>query len=75
LTRLDDTFDDDMYIERCLEAGFANIGNGYQYPLTNKYRCLNINNYYVINPELKKCLGSKGSVNKDDWGWYERMPT
>ena len=46
------------------------------YPLTNKYRCLNTFNVYVLNKEINECLGAKGKPNsKSDWGWYERMPT
>lgn len=56
-------------------SNFANKEYGFKFPLTNKYRCLNVNNIFTKDPLVNKCLGAKGKVGVYDQGNYERMPT
>ena len=63
---------------RCLELGFAQKGRGWNYPLYNKYRCLNSwNNFGVNNPKIAKCLETEKNPDSNaiKQKRYNRLPT
>ena len=61
-TNIKDQDTEKFLLERCIMSSFANKEYGFKFPLTNKYRCLNINNIYIKDPLVNKCLGAKGKL-------------